>query len=122
ALMKQRRWIEAIDHCNRALRHDPAHSKSSWRGATAAIEVGMHDVAFSFVENGLEETPECEELLELSRKLGPLPDSPRQLPPGGSDDEEMNLSDFKLPSEAEKDAARSGKPVREHQPGKEKGD
>mmetsp|Transcript_111788 Transcript_111788/g.216597 ORF Transcript_111788/g.216597 Transcript_111788/m.216597 type:complete len:202 (+) Transcript_111788:39-644(+) len=74
ALIKQRRWLEAIEHCNAALRHDPAYVKAAWRGATAAIEVGMHAVAVSFVDNALQESPGCVELLELRKRLGPLPD------------------------------------------------
>ncbi|CAK9082406.1 unnamed protein product [Durusdinium trenchii] len=74
ALMKQRKWLEAIDQCHAALRFDPAHTKSSWRGAMCAIEVGMHDVAVAFVESGLDENMVSTELLELRRRLGPLPD------------------------------------------------
>mmetsp|Transcript_34301 Transcript_34301/g.91661 ORF Transcript_34301/g.91661 Transcript_34301/m.91661 type:complete len:185 (-) Transcript_34301:273-827(-) len=70
AFLGQRKWLEAIEHCNAALRCDPTSAKASWRGATAAIEVGMRDVAVSFVESGLEENPACPELLALRKKMG----------------------------------------------------
>eukprot|EP00434_Breviolum_minutum_P005457 symbB.v1.2.004808.t1/scaffold270.1/size246978/19 len=73
ALMKQKKWLEAIDRCHEALRCDPSHTKSSWRGATSAIEVGMQEVAIAFVEAGLEENASSTELLELRKRLGPLP-------------------------------------------------
>eukprot|EP00931_Biecheleriopsis_adriatica_P063168 TRINITY_DN38217_c0_g1_i1.p1 TRINITY_DN38217_c0_g1~~TRINITY_DN38217_c0_g1_i1.p1 ORF type:complete len:209 (+),score=51.47 TRINITY_DN38217_c0_g1_i1:38-628(+) len=125
ALMKQRRWLEAIDRCHSALRWDPSHAKSSWRGASCAIEVGMHDVAVAFVEKGLLECPDCMELLQLQRQLGTLPEPPAPLPPGGgSDDEDICPSDFRLPSEAEKAEKAAAQPRRAPppKPGKEKGD
>ncbi|CAJ1431270.1 unnamed protein product [Effrenium voratum] len=64
AFMKQQKWFEAIDQCHAALRFDPSHTKSSWRGATCALEAGMRDVAIAFAENGLEHNETCEELLE----------------------------------------------------------
>eukprot|EP00404_Azadinium_spinosum_P033341 CAMPEP_0180571706 /NCGR_PEP_ID=MMETSP1037_2-20121125/8859_1 /TAXON_ID=632150 /ORGANISM="Azadinium spinosum, Strain 3D9" /LENGTH=135 /DNA_ID=CAMNT_0022589035 /DNA_START=41 /DNA_END=445 /DNA_ORIENTATION=+ len=73
-LLRQRRWLEAIEHCNAALRSDPGHVKAAWRGASAALEVGMRDVAISFLEGALDMNPDCEELLALRAKLGPLPD------------------------------------------------
>ena len=74
ALLKQRLWLECIEQCNAALRADPSHKKAAWRGATAAIEVSMHDVAVGFVEGALLLQPQCLELLELRQRLGPLPE------------------------------------------------
>lgn len=86
--MRQRCWLEAIEQCNEALRHDPKHIKAAWRGAKAALEVDMRDVAISFLENSLDCNPGCAELLELRNKLGPLPDSVRG---STSDDDEGTL-------------------------------
>ncbi|CAK0891686.1 unnamed protein product [Prorocentrum cordatum] len=92
ALLRQRRWLECIEHCTAALRSDPAHVKAAWRGATAAMEAQMHDVAVSFVEGALEADPGCAELLELRRKLGPLPDGPDARPPGGGDSSDEDVA------------------------------
>eukprot|EP00929_Paragymnodinium_shiwhaense_P019262 TRINITY_DN13206_c0_g1_i1.p1 TRINITY_DN13206_c0_g1~~TRINITY_DN13206_c0_g1_i1.p1 ORF type:complete len:225 (+),score=69.85 TRINITY_DN13206_c0_g1_i1:120-794(+) len=75
ALLRQRRWLEAIEHSNATLRHDPSNVKAPWRGATAAMEAGMREVAVAFVENGLEQHPKCRELTELRRKLGCGPEA-----------------------------------------------
>eukprot|EP00927_Polykrikos_kofoidii_P011371 TRINITY_DN14818_c0_g1_i1.p1 TRINITY_DN14818_c0_g1~~TRINITY_DN14818_c0_g1_i1.p1 ORF type:complete len:215 (-),score=49.53 TRINITY_DN14818_c0_g1_i1:122-766(-) len=89
--IRQRKWLESIEHCNAALRHDPSHPKAPWRGATAAIEVGMREVAVSFVETGLEEHPQCPELLSLQRRLGPLPEASESA--GGADNsDDENLT------------------------------
>ncbi|CAK9081443.1 unnamed protein product [Durusdinium trenchii] len=118
ALMKQRKWLEAIDQCHAALRFDPAHTKSSWRGAMCAIEVGMHDVAVAFVESGLDENMVSTELLELRRRLGPLPDV--ELHKDDGDESSMDPSQWHLPSEQDKVAKRhtAQKPL---PPDKEKG-
>merc|ERR1712178_153785 len=97
ALLKQRRWLEAIEHCNAALRHDPAHAKAAWRGATAAIEVGMHAVAVSFVDSALEHNPQSEELLELRARLGPRPEPPCDGP--DSNDEDIMVKEKPRPWE-----------------------
>eukprot|EP00933_Yihiella_yeosuensis_P038707 TRINITY_DN32638_c0_g1_i2.p1 TRINITY_DN32638_c0_g1~~TRINITY_DN32638_c0_g1_i2.p1 ORF type:complete len:255 (+),score=51.51 TRINITY_DN32638_c0_g1_i2:35-766(+) len=124
ACLNQRLWLEAIDHCNHALRFDPAHTKSSFRGATAAIEVAMHEVAIAFADGGLAYSPCCPELLELRKKLGPLPESPRQLPPGGGggSDDEIDLKIWRLPTEREKASKRMELRRGPQPPGKEKGD
>lgn len=119
ALMKQRKWFEAIDQCHAALRFDPAHTKSSWRGATSAIEVGMHDVAVAFVEAGLEENVTSQELLELRKRLGPLPDVDLQR--DDSDDHSLSPSKWRLPLEEDKAAEKARIPKKTHA-GKEKGD
>merc|ERR1712070_469885 len=113
ALLKQRRWLEVIEHCNAALRHDPAHAKAAWRGATAAIEVGMHAVAVAFVDNALEHNPQSEELLKLRERLGPLPDLPRD--DSDSNDEYIRVDDKPRPWETV--PAKSVAP-----PGKDKAD
>eukprot|EP00435_Cladocopium_sp_Y103_P059681 s2083_g21.t1 len=117
ALMKQRKWFEAIDRCHAALRFDPGHTKSSWRGATSAIEVGMHDVAVAFVEAGLEEDGTSQELLELRKRLGPLPDVDLQRV--DSDDGSLSPSKWRLPLEEDKAAERARIPKKTHA-GKEK--
>ena len=94
ALLKQRHWLECVDQCHAALRLDPASVKAAWRGATAAIEAGMHDVAVALVENALLEEPQCQELLELRKRLGPLPDAAR----GGDGWDSGNDEDFDLPT------------------------
>eukprot|EP00747_Dinoflagellata_sp_TGD_P168114 gnl/TRDRNA2_/TRDRNA2_193778_c0_seq1.p1 gnl/TRDRNA2_/TRDRNA2_193778_c0~~gnl/TRDRNA2_/TRDRNA2_193778_c0_seq1.p1 ORF type:complete len:234 (+),score=56.58 gnl/TRDRNA2_/TRDRNA2_193778_c0_seq1:87-704(+) len=116
-LIRDRRWLEAIEHCNAALRHNPSHTKAAWRGATAAIEVGMHDVAVSFVENGLGYNPECKELLELRQRLGPLPDQ-EWSPPGG-DSEDIDIGALKA---AQQRPWQPPAPQPKMKPGKEKGD
>ncbi|CAE7318579.1 Ppid [Symbiodinium necroappetens] len=119
ALMKQKRWLEAIDRCHAALRYDPSHSKSSWRGASCAVEVGMHDVAIAFAENGLLQNPSCAELLDLRSRLGPLSDGDgygaADYADGGSDDE-IHPASWHLPA-CTREAKRM--PLK---PGKEKGD
>ncbi|OLP79681.1 Peptidyl-prolyl cis-trans isomerase D [Symbiodinium microadriaticum] len=123
ALMKQKRWLEAIDRCHAALRYDPSHSKSSWRGASCAVEVGMRDVAIAFAENGLLQNPSCAELLDLRSRLGPLytPQSDgdgygtADFADGGSDDE-IRPASWHLPA-CTREAKRM--PLK---PGKEKGD
>lgn len=92
ALFRLRRYIEAIEHCNKALACNPAHAKATWRGATAAIEVGMHDVAVSMVDNGLLWNPECPDLVKLRTHLGPLPEHEGV----GADDAGSGDEDFKL--------------------------
>merc|ERR1712217_859757 len=81
----------AIEHCNDALRYDPSHVKAAYRGATAAIEVGMRDVAISFLDNALVESPDSQDLLEMRSKLGPLPEGPAPAPPGGADNDEDDV-------------------------------
>jgi len=115
-LLRQKRWFEALEHCNGALKRNPAHTKAAWRGATAAIELGMHEVAVSFVENGLVQTPDCQELLELHQRLGPVRDIEFDDDAMGNDD---NVGEFKyfLPK------GRVPAPKKRVQPpGKEKGD
>mmetsp|Transcript_60684 Transcript_60684/g.112586 ORF Transcript_60684/g.112586 Transcript_60684/m.112586 type:complete len:178 (+) Transcript_60684:35-568(+) len=75
-MLRQKRWLEVIESCTEALKYDPNHAKAAWRGAQAAREVGMRDVAISFVENGLVQDPNNKELLALRREFGPLPDGP----------------------------------------------
>lgn len=83
-LLRQRRWLEAIEQCNSALQHDPMHAKAAWRGATAAMEVGMRDVASALVESSLIHNPHCAELLDIRNRLGPSPEPPFECP---SDDD-----------------------------------
>eukprot|EP00811_Abedinium_folium_P004904 NODE_14517_length_1103_cov_10.167008.p2 GENE.NODE_14517_length_1103_cov_10.167008~~NODE_14517_length_1103_cov_10.167008.p2 ORF type:complete len:189 (-),score=59.83 NODE_14517_length_1103_cov_10.167008:276-842(-) len=85
--LRQRRWLEAIEACNAAVKHQPSHAKAAWRGATAAIEVDMHNVAVSFVSNGLLANPYCKELLELQARFGALPD----IPPDSDNEDEHDI-------------------------------
>mmetsp|Transcript_28694 Transcript_28694/g.81080 ORF Transcript_28694/g.81080 Transcript_28694/m.81080 type:complete len:181 (-) Transcript_28694:30-572(-) len=117
ALLRLRRWLEAIEQCNAALQHDPAHEKAAWRGATAAMEVGMRDVASALVESSLLHNPHSAELLELRRRLGPMPDAPPERW-HDSDDESLEPKRWALPATAAAPPRSAARPP----PGKDKAD